>query len=333
MTGARALSVVAVTDDRLARFGPYVPALDDEGRVTFQATLDDGTSTVLTTVAGGVVELLDPALVGAVTSHPDVERGTATSFYATLLDGTHAVCAVLDGALHVLAGAGDGLVAVGPAGPTANGSGAVAFRADDACGPGAFVVDEDGMRRVAGPDDALVAFHGLPVLDAAGRVLVRATRADGVEGVYRRASGRLETVVETGEVFTTLGLFPCASDDGTVAFAAATPDEGSVVAVATADGGVTIVDAQGAFASFRGALVAGDGHVVRLATPLGGALGLFDGPDPRADRILAIGDPLLGSSVVDLAANPVSIDRAGNVAIRVGLADGREAIVVAERAR
>ena len=66
---------------------------------------------------------------------------------------------------------------------------------------------------------------------------------------------------------------------------------------------------------------------MRIATPRGGGLGLFAGPDPEAHRILAVGDDLLGSSVTDLAANPVSINGVGQVAIRATLDDGRQLIV------
>lgn len=330
MPGHRELRIVAVTGERLAGLAPYVPALDDEGAVVFQARLTSGGSTVVRVRGGESEELVDPGAVEVV-SHPDGAPGTAVAFYATLPDGTGAVCAVAEAGLQVLAGVEDGLVSVGPAGPTANAQGLVALRADCVDGPAALVVDASGLRRVASAADGFVACHGLPVLDAHGAVLVRASRADGVEGVYRRAGETLEVVAETGRTFTALGRFPCTSPGGAIAFAAATVDEGSAVVRVTPAGRAAIVDAEGRFASFRGALVADDGHVVRLATPVGGALGLFDGPDPEADRILGIGDGLLGSTVVELAANPVSIDARGDVAIRVALADGREAVVVAPR--
>jgi hypothetical protein len=70
-----------------------------------------------------------------------------------------------------------------------------------------------------------------------------------------------------------------------------------------------------------------------IATPRGGSLGLFDGPDPDADGILAIGDPLLDTAVEDFAANPVSVNAHGQVAIRGSLADGRQVILRADPAR
>jgi len=73
--------------------------------------------------------------------------------------------------------------------------------------------------------------------------------------------------------------------------------------------------------------------VVFIATPRGGTLGLFAGPDPVADRILALGDPLFGSTVTEFASNPVSVNAAGQVAVRVRLTEGRQLILRADPVR
>jgi len=94
-----------------------------------------------------------------------------------------------------------------------------------------------------------------------------------------------------------------------------------------------ITETDGAFEAYRGALITYAGAVVMIATPRGGSIGLFGGPDPEADRILALGDSLLDSTVEDFAANAVSINASGQVAIRASLADGRHVIVRADPAR
>ena len=144
------------------------------------------------------------------------------------------------------------------------------------------------------------------------------------------AGGSIRAVAETGELFETLALFPSVNDRGTVAFAATLRAGGA--GVFTADEGriARIMDTDDAFEGFRGALINNAGAVVHTATPRSGSLGLFAGPDPEADRILAIGDPLLGSTVADFASNPVSVNAAGQVAIRASLVDGRQVIVRAD---
>jgi hypothetical protein len=133
-------------------------------------------------------------------------------------------------------------------------------------------------------------------------------------------------VVETGGEYETLGRFPSARDDLAVAFVATLTGGGNGVFVAHPDGRVEAVE-RDAHESYRGSLVAGD-VIVRIATPRGGTLGLFTGPDPEGDRLLAVGDPLLGSTVTDLAANPVSVNAAGLLTVRATLADERHVVLL-----
>jgi hypothetical protein len=164
-------------------------------------------------------------------------------------------------------------------------------------------------------------------------VVFRADRKDGVQGIYAGRGGSLRTVVETGEFFDTLAFFPSVNDQGVVAFAATLQAGGSGIFTVD-DGRVTrIIDTDGAFEAYRGALITSAGAVVRIATPRGGSLGIFAGPDPEADRILALGDPLLGSTVTEFASNPVSVNAAGHVAIRASLTDGRQLILRADPVR
>jgi hypothetical protein len=92
----------------------------------------------------------------------------------------------------------------------------------------------------------------------------------------------------------------------------------------------TAVDTRDAFEHVRGALVNRSGALVYYATPPGGAMSIYAGPDPVADRVLSIGDPMLGSRIAAFVLNPVSINERGQLAIRVELADGRQAIARAD---
>jgi hypothetical protein len=89
-----------------------------------------------------------------------------------------------------------------------------------------------------------------------------------------------------------------------------------------------IVDGGDVFDSIRGTLCTNAGELVFYATPRGGDIGIYRGPG--AERILAVGDALLGSTVTLFVLNPVSINERGQLAIRVELADGRQAVVRAE---
>ena len=149
---------------------------------------------------------------------------------------------------------------------------------------------------------------------------------------YPCVRGSIQTVVETGERFETLALFPSVNDDGTVAFVATLRAGGAGIFTVDEARISRIIDTDGAFESFRDVLITNDGALVLSATPQAGSLGLFAGPDPEADRILALGEPLLGSTVAEFASNPVSVNAVGNVAIRARLTDGRQLILRADPA-
>jgi hypothetical protein len=323
-------TVIATTGERFSGFAPYAASVNDAGMVAFQATLRAGGSGVFTGSGGPVVEVAGPGLLAGVTSHPDVNDGGATSFYGDLPDGGQGVFLLRDGRLRTIADTRGRFALVGPLGPTMNEAGKVAFRADPAAGvSGIFAGDGAAVATVADTEGGWSRFHGLPVIDKGGTVVFRADREDGVEGIYAGRGGSIRTVVETGDMFETLALFPSVNDLGTVTFAATLRGQGAAI-VTVHNGRITIIDTEGAFEAFRGALIGGAGAVVRIATPRGGSLGLFSGPDPGPDKILAIGDPLLGSSVADLASNPVSVNATGQVAIRVSLTDGRQLILRAD---
>jgi hypothetical protein len=319
-------TVIATTGERFSDFAPYVAAVNDAGMVAFQAALRDGGSGVFAGSGEAAAQLVGADVI-AVTSHPDVNLAGETSFYGDLPGGGQGVFVLRDGRLQTIADTRGRLSSVGPLGPTMNEAGMVAFRADPAEGvSGIFVGDAADVATVAETGSGWSRFHGLPVIDSGGAVVFRADGEDGVEGIYSAREGAIRAVAETGDVFESLALFPSVNDRGTVAFAATLRDQGSAILIAD-DGRITVVDSDGEFERFRGALIDDAGSVVRIATARGGSLGLFSGPDPKTDRILAIGDQLFGSTVTDFASNPVSINAVGHLAVRARLADGRQLIL------
>jgi len=322
------LTVIAGTGERFSDFAPYVASVNDAGTVAFQAALQAGGTGVFTGSGGEVTEAAGPALLAGVTSHPDVNGAGDLSFYGELPDSVEGVFLLRD-ELQTVADTSGQFTSIGPLGPTMNEAGMVAFRADRAEGvSGIFAGDGAGVVTIADTEGPWARFHALPVINRKETVVFRADRKDGVQGVYAGHQGSIRTVVETGDVFESLGLFPSANDSGTVAFAGTLRQGGSGVFTADEDRITPLGD--GSFEAYRGALINDAGGVVLLATPPGGSLGLFAGPDPEADRILAIGDSLLDSTVEEFASNPVSVNAVGQVAVRAKLADGRQLILRAD---
>jgi hypothetical protein len=324
-------TVIASTGEQFSDFAPYVASVNDAGTVAFQAVLRGGGSGVFTGSGAAVTEVVGPTELAAVTSHPDLNEAGAVSLYGDLQGGGQGVFLLCDGHLQTIARTPGVFASIGPLGPTMNEAGTVAFRADRPFGiSGIFTGDGAGFETVADTGGRWSRFHGLPVIAKDGTVVFRADRSDGVQGVYIGHEGRIRAVVETGDQFQTVAPFPSVNDRGTVAFAATLVAGGAGIFTVRNGRIITIIGPDGAFEACRGALINAVDEVVCIATPRGGRLGLFAGADPDGDRILCLDDPLLGSTVAELASNPVSVNAAGQVAIRVTLADGRGVILRAD---
>ena len=328
------LTVVAITGERFTGFAPYVASVNDAGLVAFQAALRNDGSGVFAGDGREIDELVGPSLHAGVTSHPDLNGAGDACFYGDLPRGGQGAFLHREGRLQIVADTHGAFAAIGPLGPTMNEAGTVAFRADSMDGvSGVFAGDGTTVTTVADTNGRWRRFHGLPVITRDDTVVFRADCKEGVQGIYAGRDGSIRTIAETGERFESLGLFPSANERGRVAFAATTRGGGAGVFTDN-DGRITrVTETDGAFETYRGALITDGGAVVMIATPRGGSLGLFDGPDPDADRILALGDPLLDATVEDFAANPVSVNACGQVAIRASLSDGRQVILRADHVR
>lgn len=322
------LTIVAEATGAIRGFSPYVPSIDDDGRVAFQASLRDGGSTVAIVDAGGRV---DAAAAGRmpfaeVFSHPVINSAGHLGVYGTHRELGRGVFMFAGGRVFQLS------ANPGPLGPTIADSALLAFREQEPGGAESICLGgRVRTERLARTGDRFVAFQGLPVVRAGGRVVFRADLTDGRQGIYDACEGEIRTVVETGERFAELGRFPCAGTDGAVFFVAGLSGGGSGAFVVREGVLTELVMAAQGFSSFRGVLEAGRGEYLIIATPDGGSLGVFAGPDPTRDRVLAIGSEFMGSTIADFALNPASVNARGTLAIRLKLADERELIVTASR--
>ena len=330
-----ALVCIAETGDRFSDFAPYVASINHAGTVAFQAALRSGGTGVFTGRGGPVATVVDSTdhRFSGFYSHPDIDDGGALSVYAGLRPEGQGVAFFRDGQPVILASSGDHFKAVGPLGPTMNDDGAVAFRADLQTGfSGICSGNAGGVTAIADTSGRFAAFQGLPVINRHATVMFRADLKDGRKGIYTGRGAALTTIVETGEQFSDLVSFPSINDEETVAFCATLKTGGVGVFTARGNQFATIVAAECGFESFRNALITQAGQVIFAGTPRGGTLGVFVGPDPVAHKVLALGDSLFDSIVAEFALNPVSVNDAGQIAIRVKLASGRQFILRADPA-
>jgi hypothetical protein len=316
---------VADTVDRFSDFSPYVPSIDPQGRMAFQASLRGGGSGVFLAGDGSIADLaLTGDLIDDFISHPDICGDGSWCAYATLRSGEQAVVLGRAGRLASVADTRGSFTRIGPLGPVMNEAGVVAFRADtDTGGPAIFKADGASINPVA-DSRRFSAFHGLPLINGSGRMVFRADFDGGGQGIIADDHGEQITLADTTGTFAELGKFPCLNEAGQVAFSATLRDGSAGVFLATVDGVAPIAATTGEFESVRGALLDDRGGVLFFATPRGGALGVYDA---MSRKILSIGDHLFGSIVTEFALNPVSINGAGQFALRLKLENQKQLIV------
>lgn len=310
----RNLVIIAQSGDRFRDFAPYVASINDHGIVAFQATLTSGGTGVYTGDGKAISKSAETGDfdIAEITSHPDINSKGSICFYAKLKTGSQSVLLIRDGTTGCIG------TSVGPLGPTISESDTVAYRAT--LPDGASTIFAGGLE-IARTGERFAEFQGLPVINGHGSVVFRADLAHGGEGIFVWNSGRIEAVAETGKTYSALGRFPIIDDSARVASVAELYEGGSAVFFSTESNLVT-----GDFESIRGVLIYEKGEFVIYATPPKGTLGIYR----RETRILGIGDEMFGSVVSEFALNPVSINRRGQIAIRIKLIDDRQFILRAD---
>lgn len=310
---------VAETDDRFCDFAPYVPAVLENGDVLLSARTSAGKWHVFRLDGENVADAFTST---EVCSHPAFGGGVL-AVYAAQSNSERIVLAGGDGAFKSIAHAG-------PLGPTLNANGVVAFRTEL---PGGLqqIGTFDGNARIHADSSQFSRFHGLPLAMTDGSVVFRADRHDGVYGIFRSVENGIVPIALTGERFNLLNNFPSALDDA-VAFCA-TSLSGQSNAYIARDGVITpLLRDASAFESMRGVLIDSRGRVTFYATPASGEfvgkLAIFQTDGAQTDCLLAIGASMDDSIVDEFALNPVSINLAGRVAIRVKLENGKQKILV-----
>jgi hypothetical protein len=330
---AYSLVPVADTNGQFSDFSSYVASINNDQVIAFQATLKNGVSGIFASKSDQIDLVLDSTKsnLKQFYSHPDINFDRRSCFYATNRLGDQGVYCNYDHGLITLASTRNTFKCIGPLGPTMNEEGKVAYRANFVSGGrGIFIGSHEARIVVADTCDRFDDFQGLPVINNLGTVVFRADLKNGEKGIFIRNGELLEVVVDTTGGFSDLGLFPMVNDSQTVAFNAALEAGGSGIFTATHGKITKVVDANDYFESFRGVLINNPGKIIYYATPKNGSLGIYCGEDPITDRIISIGDSLLGSTIVEFALNPVSINDRNQLAIRIKLADNTQLIVRAD---
>jgi len=192
--------------------------------------------------------------------------------------------------------------------------------------------------RIADTSLTFAALDLAPRVNASGLVAFHGIRRDGSEGIFTGNGGALTTIAANSGAFAAFTDAPAISDTGDVLFQATLRPSGDGPRVqglflSRAGTITTVVDDTGAFVSFGFApAVNARGQVAFEGTTRSGLVGIFTGDNPRRDRVIAVGDELDGSTVVDLSTSAfrTSLNNNGQIAFTAQLEDGRTGVYRAD---
>ncbi len=305
----------------------------------------------------------------ALDSAPTLNNAGTVAFWGSYAAGGEGIFTSGGGAVTTIA-AGDGVTTSFAAMPSINDAGTVAFitKGDFGYIRGIFTGD-GGSTSAVYTNYAFGGYSGfsLPVINNSGTVALSAIPYK--QGTYHLLVGNggpltdlatgpggqffgfsindfglvavnivgTSVTVSDGTTSSNFGSVlynrPAINNSGTVAFGAY---DGSLVF--GSGGPLTLVaDTTGAYAAFgfgyyAVAVSINDAGIVAFRAELdAGGAGIFTGPDAVADKVIAVGDTLFGSTVTNLVfASGEQLNDAGSVAFVAYLADGRQVIVRAD---
>ncbi len=315
----------ATISDQVVFLGPAA-SINDSGTVAFAAVLDAGQLGVFTGDGGALTIVADNTSQFSGFLSPSINDQGAVAFKADLAAGGSGVFAVSNGNLITIAQTGTQFNQLASF-ASINNSGTVAFRAAlTASGSGIFTGDGGALTTIADPSSGLSGFTIFPVINDAGTVAF-----NGSGALYTATNGVYTLIAEaTGDPVRFESPVFSMNNNGEVAFEGEFTSGAHAVFVGNGSSVTAIVDTDGPYASFGNESINAGGSVVFQASTDAGGLGIFSGPDPVHNKIIATGDALNGSTVVTLSLGREGLNDNGQVAFYAELADGRHGIFRAD---
>src|SRR5215218_9042975 len=281
-------------------------AVNDLGQVAFVAVLNSGGQAIYRTEADGRLTTIaqSDGLIRDFYLSPYMNTSGTVSFGANLTDGRQAVFTGSGGTLTRIADTepDSPFSSIPNPAQRMDENGVVYFRATLRSGPTGFFAGDGGPTETVyitgGQFSAFPSSFAHQVNGDGGSF--RATLTGGPEGVFFGDGQQTDTLVTAGGTYSSFFGAEC-NDGGTVAISANLAAGGQTLLVAR-DGTLTpFVDTAGPYLQIIGGgevSINNGGLVVFGATLKSGGRGFFEGSDPVADKIIAIGDALCGSTVV-----------------------------------
>jgi hypothetical protein len=311
---------IADTSGPFQQVGQF-SSINDSGTVAFKADLRTGGGGIFAGTGDAIITIANTQAFGA-------------EFGATWINETGMVVfrdVLVTGANGVFAGSGGPITTIGLGSflsfPSINNQGVVALTRGD--GNAVFVGSGGPLTPIAVSGGTFRGFSD-PAINSAGTVVFPAGLTDGTNAIFVGNGGPLTLIAGTSGPFASFGGFPVISDAGTVGFLGRL-DTGITGIFETAGASfTTVVDTTGPYSELDLFSINNQGAVAFQAVLDNGAKGIFTGPDPVSDKVVAVGDLLFGSAVLDVSFYRAGLNNHGQLAFRALLADGRQVIVRAD---
>ena len=211
-----------------------------------------------------------------------------------------------------------------------NNNGQVAFDAElDDGDSGIFVGDGGDVTTIyTGDTSPFRGFNSAAAINDTGQIAFADALDDGTNGLFLFDDGVFTTVADDTGPFRDFGG-PDLNNAGVLSFTATldTVEAG----VFTAGGGAIteVAGTAGPYSFFFGTVVNNAGTVAFEGFLDDGGSGIFTGPDPVADKVVALGDTILGEMVISVQLCAEGLNDNGEIVFLGTLIDGRSGVFTA----
>jgi hypothetical protein len=334
--------------------GDDAPSINDAGAVAFIGVASVGADAEVWVGDGGETSVLDYTQISGLDGHPALSIGAVGAFVGDTVafvanagapSFENGVFAGTGGPLETLY-AGPELPQLFP--PSLNASGVTAFVGFDAVLGDVLYTATGGTKQIVHQrfggccDPDIDAVAGIADINDGGSVAFFASfQSDGTgacDDFIVRSTGDVPVPIAPGGFLCDDGVFrslnnnvPYALDaTGRVAYVTSLPPPFDSTSQAVLVDSTVVATNDGPFEAFTAVALDATGGLAFLAFLDGGGNGIFRGPDPVADKVVATGDELFGSTVSGVAFQRGGLNAAGEIAFSAGLADGRRVVVRAD---
>lgn len=318
---------IAESGPRQGTFDP-LPSINSSGAVAFIRQSSDGSQGVYLLRRGEETLIADSKGPFSSFSGASVDGSGRVCFLGNLDSGGSGLYAGRGGSIETIAETGDAYLVLDSA-PAVQSGGAVVFRATLGDGTKVLRWYERGITTtLVDSSGAFRDFSATPAINEKGEVAFAATYDAGGSGVFKIWRGDLTTLAVT----TPLRI---AWTDPSI------NASGDVVSIVYRDDGVaelvrfrvrteeSVVRTGEFFLNLDRPLLNNRGTIAFTAFREGNGPGLYSGPKPGPDTILAHGNRLFGAALEQVQVSPASLNDSGQIAFYYELADGTSGIGVA----